>query len=121
MQATSIFASMNDDYLLYRGKCKEMAENACCEDSTLNLVRGYYFCPIWNSDEPHWWTVRQDGSIYDPSKKQFPSKGNGIYTPFNGMVNCSNCGKEMKEEEASYDSNYCFCSNSCYGRFVGVY
>jgi hypothetical protein len=36
------------------------------------------------------------------------------------MVQCSECGKEMKEEEASYESNYCFCSYECHGRFVGV-
>ena len=29
--------------------------------------------------------------------------------------------KEMKEEEASFDSNYCFCSDRCRGKFVGVY
>lgn len=109
------------DYLEYRGKCKELSELACFEDSELRLVRGHYYCPIWNREEQHWWTVSKDGTIHDPSKKQFPSNGLGIYTEFNGTVNCSNCGKQMKEEEASFDSNYVFCSNRCHGIFVGVY
>ena len=107
-------------YKTFRGKCKELSEAACAEDPTLTLVRGHYFCPLWNTDEPHWWTVRQDGSIYDPSKLQFPSAGNGIYTPFNGVVCCSECGKEGTEETMSFESNYAFCSYRCHGRFVGV-
>lgn len=111
----------NDDYLKYRGKCKELSEEAVFNDPTLTLVRGHYFCPIWNTEEPHWWTIRKDGTIFDPTKNQFPSKGLGIYTPFNGLVTCSNCGKEIKEEDASFDSNYVFCSNYCHGYFVGIY
>jgi hypothetical protein len=108
------------DYLKYRGKCKEFSEQACLLDPTLTLVRGHYYCPFWNTEEPHWWTKTQDGKIYDPTARQFPSNGNGIYTEFNGMVSCSQCGKEMKEEEASYDSNYVFCSTRCHMWFVGL-
>jgi len=108
------------NYLKYRGKCKELSEDACFNDPSLKLVRGHYFCPIWNSEEAHWWTEREDGTIFDPTKAQFPSNGLGIYTPFSGIVECSNCGKSLKEEEASFDSNYCFCSYSCHGRFVGI-
>lgn len=108
------------DYLKFRGKCREMSEEACNLDPALTLVRGHYFCPIWGSDEPHWWCVRADGTIHDPTKDQFPSKGLGIYTPFNGFVTCSNCGKELKEENAQFESNYCFCSDACHMRFVGL-
>lgn len=107
-------------YLKFRGKCKELSEAAAAADPSLTLVRGHYWCPIWNSNEPHWWTVRADGSIYDPTADQFPSKGHGTYTPFNGIVPCSECGKEMTENEATFVSNYAFCSDRCYGRFVGV-
>jgi hypothetical protein len=48
------------------------------------------------------------------------SMGCGEYVEFDGTVECSNCGKKMNEEEASYESNYCFCSYTCYGQFVGV-
>lgn len=108
------------DYEKYRGKCKELSEQACAADPTLVLVRGYYFCPMWNRNEPHWWCIREDGTIYDPSKDQFPSKGLGTYTPFNGMVECAECGKQMTEDEAQFESNYAFCSGRCFGRFVGV-
>lgn len=109
----------HEGYRLYRGKCKQMSEALVAEDPTLTLVRGHYFCPIWNSDEPHWWCERPDGSIVDPTREQFPSKGSGIYTPFNGMCECSNCGKEVAEEDATFDSNYVFCSYKCYGHFIG--
>lgn len=111
---------MTNNYKLYRGKCKEFSEKAVAEDPTLTLVRGHYYCPHWG-EQPHWWTVRPDGTIHDPTKLQFPSEGKGLYVPFNGMVSCSECGKEVKEEEASIEGNYAFCSSGCYGRFVGVW
>jgi hypothetical protein len=107
-------------YRTLRGKCRELSEAAVAADPSLTLVRGHYFCPIWNTDEQHWWTVRADGSIFDPTREQFPSKGLGIYTPFDGTVECSECGKQLKEEEASFESRYCFCSTKCHMRFVGL-
>lgn len=61
-----------------------------------------------------------DGTIFDPTREQFPSKGFGIYTPFDGTVECSECGKTLKEEEAQFESRYCFCSTRCHMRFVGL-
>jgi hypothetical protein len=110
----------HEGYRLYRGRCKELTDAACAADPSLTPVRGHYYCPLWNTDSAHWWAVRPDGTIHDPSRLQFPSAGNGIYTPFNGMVECSYCGKEMKEEDASFDSNYCFCSMACHMWFVGL-
>ena len=111
---------MTTDYMKYRGKCKELSEELCKKDNTLVLVRGHYFCPIWNTENQHWWCEKPDGTIVDPTRKQFPSHGHGIYTPFNGYVQCSNCGHEMKEEEGRYESNYVFCSILCHMRFVGL-
>lgn len=108
------------DYQKYRGKCKELADAACLEDSSLTLVRGFYHCPIWNTTEQHWWTVREDGTIYDPSKDQFPSKGLGEYTIFNGIIECAQCGTGMLEEEARIDGRYAFCSTECNMKFVGL-
>jgi hypothetical protein len=109
------------NYLTFRGRCKELSEAACALDSTLTLVRGHYYCPVWNSREEHWWTARPDGSIYDPSAGQFPSAGLGLYEPFDGFVECANCGAPMREEEVKHtDSRYAFCSYLCHGRFVGV-
>ena len=33
-------------YKKFRGKCKEVCEEACEKDPSLTLVRGHYFCPI---------------------------------------------------------------------------
>jgi hypothetical protein len=109
-----------NDYQRFRGKCKELSEQACKDDSTLTLVRGHYFCPIWGTNEPHWWTVTKNGIIYDPSKLQFPSKGLGVYEEFNGYVECCECGKDMAEDAAIHASNYSVCSTRCYRSLVGV-
>ena len=110
------------NYLKYRGKCKSLSEQWVSEHPEYRLVRGHYFCPIWNKEEAHWWTVGKDGTIYDPSKDQFPSKGLGIYTEFDGRIPCSECGKEMIEgvDAIDFEGNYDFCSTSCHMRFVGL-
>lgn len=109
-----------EDYQKYRGKCKEMSEAACAADPSLTLVRGTYFCPIWSSDEFHWWTVKKDGTVYDPSAAQFPSNGAGMYFPFDGYFECRECGKEIKEEDARGEGSHVFCSDRCYARCIGV-
>lgn len=109
-----------NNYMKYRGKCKEMSEQAVEDDPTLTLVRGHYHCPIWG-EQGHWWTVREDGTIFDPTAKQFPSGGiEEYYVEFNGILPCANCGKEIKEEDAMGYGNYGFCSDVCVGDFVGV-
>ena len=107
-------------YLEFRGRCKELSDQACENDPTLTLVRGHYYCPIWNSLEAHWWTVRPDGTIYDPSCRQFPSQGHGDYIPFDGTVKCDECGKSIREEDARIEGRYALCSGECFARFVGV-
>lgn len=111
---------MSTDYLKFRGKCKELSEAECKANPELTLVRGHYYCPIWNTEEPHWWCEDKHGNVIDPSAKQFPSKGLGVYTPFDGRICCAECGGETTEDEAYFDSNYAFCSSNCYGRFVGL-
>ena len=109
-----------DDYEKYRGRCREFSEAAKVDDPSLTLVRGHYVCPIWG-EQPHWWCVRPDGTVFDPTANQFPSKGVGEYIPFDGVVECSECGKRIKEEDANIEGNYAFCSYLCHGRFVGVF
>lgn len=108
------------NYEKYRGRCKEMSEALCAEDPTLTLVRGFYHCPIWGTKEQHWWCTREDGTIVDPTKLQFPSAGLGEYEVFDGTVECAECGKAVNEEDALFESRYAFCSSRCFGRFVGV-
>jgi len=97
-----------------------MSQTLCASDETLRLVRGRYFCPIWNKDEHHWWCVDLAGVIHDPTKDQFPSKGLGIYTEFDGFIECAECGKQVHEDEAKFESNYAFCSTKCIMSFVGL-
>ncbi len=104
----------------FRGKCYELVRAAITADPTLIPVRGHYMCPLWGDESAHWWCLRPDGTIVDPAARQFPSAGAGFYTPFSGMCVCSHCGKEVPADEAQHASNYSFCSNRCYGRFVGV-
>jgi hypothetical protein len=108
------------DYREFRGKCRELCEAAVKADPSLTIVRGHYFDWQWG-EQPHWWTVRKDGSIYDPTARQFPSNGSGAYVPFSGVVECAECGKQMQESEAEFGSNYAFCSYVCHGRFVGAF
>lgn len=108
------------DYLEFRGKCKELSEAACATDSSLRLVRGYYWCPIWKTHEQHWWCEREDGTVVDPTAKQFPSKGAGTYTEFDGYFDCTECGKRVHEDDVYVHGRYAFCSGPCCARFVGV-
>lgn len=102
---------MSDNYLKYRGKCRQFCEEACKNDPSLTIVRGYYHCAFWGRQE-HWWTVRTDGSIYDPTILQFPDK-HGEYEEFSGYFNCEQCGKQITEEEGQVHGNYIFCSGEC--------
>lgn len=109
------------DYLRFRGRCKELVDAAIQSDPTLTAVRGFYFCPVWGKRDQHWWAVKPDGTIVDPSALQFPSRGYGIYEPFDGVVECAQCGEEMNEDAAwRLEGRYAYCSYTCYGRFVGV-
>jgi len=108
-----------NDYIKYRGKCKQLAEDLVAVDPTLKLVRGHYYCFSFGK-QAHWWCEKPDGTIVDPSAKQFPSNGHGLYEPFNGICECAECGKEIKEEEADIDGRYAFCSTRCHMRFVGL-
>jgi len=108
------------DYLEFRGKCKEMSEAACKADPSLTLVRGHYYCPMWNTTEAHWWCVKPDGAIFDPTANQFPSKGLGIYMPLPSHVPCEECGKDIPVDDVIGAGSYAVCSGKCYGRLVGV-
>lgn len=117
---------VTNNYSLYRGKCKEYCEELVAEDASLRLVRGFFHEPLWSEKQPHWWCVQKDGTIIDPTVKQFPSWQFSFITPeefyeeFDGYCECAECGKRVKEEEARFDSRYAFCSSQCNMRFVGL-
>lgn len=112
--------SEETNYMKYRGKCEEMSKALVMENPNLRLARGYYYCPIWNKNEPHWWCVDSKGNIVDPTVLQFGSSGMGEYVEFDGYCECSQCGKKDLEEKFTHESNYSFCSYLCHGKFVGV-
>lgn len=113
------------DYAEFRGRCQELCAVAMAEDPTLILVRGHYFESRWPTKpmQAHWWCKKPDGTIVDPSARQFPSNGTGQYIEFDGRIECAECGKEGREDdpEWSFESRYAFCCHRCHGRFVGVY
>lgn len=108
------------DYQEFRGKCRPLCDALLLERPELKLERGTYVCPMWG-DQAHWWLVDPDGEIVDPSARQFPSGGAGLYIPFDGTVTCAECGKKGKEEDFGHESRYSFCSAQCHARFVGIY
>lgn len=116
---------LKHDYSL-RGKCLVKCLEAVALDPSLKLVRGEYYCPIWNEIEDHCWLVRPDGTIEDPTAAQYPSCGMGQYLPFedqeNPTLQCSECGKDVKFNYAYCCGNgrHFFCTGECFGRFVGV-
>lgn len=108
------------DYLKFRGKCKELSEEAIAKDPALRLVRGHYHCPMWGK-QAHWWCEKPDGTIVDPSVNQFPTAGYAAeYVEFNGICKCDQCDKEINEEDATFEGRYSFCSTLCKMRFVGL-
>ena len=107
------------DYKKFRGKCKEMAEALVKADPTLRLVRGHYHCPMWGR-QAHWWTVKPDGVIVDPSVRQFPTKGMAAeYVEWSGVEPCINCGDAVVEADLIRYSGC--CSWSCFGSLVGIH
>lgn len=107
----------DDDYIKYRGKCREMSEALCQDDDSLTLVRGHYYCPVWGK-QPHWWCKTSDGQIIDPTARQFPSKGAGEYVEFDGMLECEHCGASIAEDDAIMADHHVYCSGACYMRDV---
>lgn len=108
------------DYSL-RGKCKELSEKAVREDPTLTLVRGFYYEPMWSREEEHWWCKRVDGTVVDPTAKQFPSGGiPEFYREFTGLFECSQCGNEHQQDTMIHQGRFHFCSDRCFMICVGL-
>lgn len=114
--------SQNDDYSRYRGKCKAMSEALVELNPGYRLARGWYDCPQWGRQQ-HWWTVRPDGTIDDPTVLQFPAPRTGEYIEFDGWLDCEQCGKSVHEQDPNahtVDNGMIFCSGTCYARCVGL-
>jgi hypothetical protein len=114
---------MNDKYLKWiaenvteqYGKCKEVTDKMKEVFPELQQIRGHYYCHTWG-ERAHWWLTDEDGTIIDPTKEQFPSKGNGPYEPWiegspEPTGKCPNCG------ELIYHGGYT-CNESCHNAYV---
>jgi hypothetical protein len=91
------------------GQCQEVTEQMLAAFPELIRVRGHYACHIWGPRE-HWW-LDDDGVIVDPTAEQFPSKGAGVYIPWEEgreepTGKCMNCG------DYCYGGSF-FCSDAC--------
>ena len=60
------------------GSCAEWTKEMNYAFPELIRVRGFYHCPIWGR-RTHWWLKTQHERIVDPTARQFPSKGMGVY------------------------------------------
>jgi len=111
--------SKMSDYIEFRGKCKELCEKSVEKDPSLRLVRGYYLCPMWGK-QMHWWCEKEDGTVVDPTVRQFPTRGAGaIYIEFDGNIECEYCNKRVSEQKAYRCEQHAYCSYACYGHDVG--
>ncbi len=92
------------------GQCREVTERMAARFPELVRARGHYYCPVWG-ERCHWWLTTQDGEIVDPTAAQFPSRGQGVYTPWEEGAPeptgiCPQCG------EYTYGPGTC-CSDAC--------
>lgn len=84
------------DYAAAYGKCGDVTVQMREAFPELLRVRGHYYCPVWGRRE-HWWLTTADGEIVDPTARQFPSGGIGLYEPWDESQPeptgvCPNCG-----------------------------
>jgi len=96
------------------GNCQELCLEMLEAFPMLSLVRGHYYCAIWG-ERGHWWLTDEDNNIIDPSAIQFPSKGKGVYVPWNEgdkepTGKCPNCGRYCYDGEHVHEE--------CYDSFV---
>ncbi len=97
------------------GKCREICEEMLKVRPELTLVRGHYHCPIWGKRQ-HWWLKARDGSIVDPTARQFPSSGLGEYKEWDDSLPeptgiCHNCGDYVFNGDS-------FCSDGCAAKTI---
>jgi len=97
------------DYEAAYGKCREVTEAMVQEFPDLERVRGHYY-DAHIGEREHWWCVTKSGQVVDPTAKQFPDAGNGVYVPWNEgdpepTGKCLECG------EYCYDNKQFCCDN----------
>lgn len=99
------------------GKCREACEAMAKEFPELRIAKGHADTLGWGR-RAHWWLVADNGSIIDPTRKQFP----GVYNydewePGKEVCvgKCCNCGGEIWEavQDLEHIENKMLCGPSC--------
>lgn len=92
---------------------KSKCEDLLIENPLLKIVSGFYYCPLTSKNNIHWWCITPAGDIIDPSKEQFGYQGMGDYIQSDGLIECKECGKRVKDDDAILLGDEQFCSNHC--------
>lgn len=98
------------------GKCREATADMIAAFPELRLIRGHYYCLAGWGERTHWWCVAADGSVVDPTARQFPSGGRGEYVAWiegdkEPTGQCPNCNEYV------YDGGTC-CSEKCHNQYA---
>lgn len=92
--------------IVVRGTCREATEAMVKAFPELRRVRGHYsWCP-------HWWCETPDGTVVDPTARQFTS--GGVYVEYTGpepLGKCMNCGDYVWTALPNGDTSA--CSDEC--------
>jgi hypothetical protein len=113
----------SNNYLKYRGKCKELSNELEKKNPDLIVVKGWYHCPIWGKQQHYWCKNKKTGEIVDPSVKQFPSSmyaDESFYEEYNGFLYCEFCNKTVKETDAKFYIHHVYCSTECLYKDIGL-
>ena len=111
---------MNNYYKIYRGKCTKWCEAIAEIDPSVEVVKGFYHCPIDGKEEHTWLRHIETGEIIDPTVMQFKST-HGEYEEWDRKTwDCPNCGERVDIEKAQKCGRVPFCSSECSCAFVGL-
>lgn len=111
------------DRQVLRARCSEFTKLFVEKFPHLKRVSGFYgeYDPEGvGLNEEHWWCVDTDGSIVDPTVKQF-TYVQSIYTEYNEDLHqvrlgrCMNCGEDIFGKIS--EGHKCICSDECAAEF----
>ena len=90
-------ADLKMTYSKAYGNCKPICKQMKEHFPELKRIRGHYYCIVWG-ERMHWWLQPENGDIIDPTAIQFPTKGHGVYEPWDETQDepigkCPNCGE----------------------------
>lgn len=102
-------------YELSYGECEQATIKMQELFPELKRIRGHYYDTSWGERE-HWWLIDENDEIIDPTAKQFPTNGRGVYVPWvegdpEPTGKCLNCGGYV------YNGDYC-CSENCENEMI---